>query len=1260
MAARAAGDFPAGTTIAGYRIERELGRGAMAVVCRAIQLNLERPVALKILTGDLAKNDEFVARFFNEARAAAQLSHPNIVQAYDAGVADGNIHYFAMEYVEGETLLTRILREGFLRPSVGLWIALDIGDALDYGWQTQRLTHGDIKPENIMLNSSGQTKLADFGLAKVAGHDYEGSEIMLTPLYAAPELIRGHRPKEDCRADIYSFGATVYHMFAGVPPFPGDDAKVVMKRHLNEPLTPLEERNPAISKSISDFVSHLLEKNPDDRPADWQEVKRKLKLLEQGLKVAKKLKHFKGGPVAQPILLKPPRPAGAASTNAGTTKSRATGTARRRNTTIMIMSGVAAVLFALLLFLAWQIVMPSGREPRPADTAALDVAQAEWDELSLKLARIKNPAECVDLLKAYAAKYDAVPAEYRERLDQYEQALKWRRTAEAVQQEQVKDTSPVPVEKPKAVQPRPTETKTKPKPSAPVKAQPPPSPPEKVQAVAVEERPAKSEEGVAKSAGSPPADVARQDDYVDYIAELSRLKYSPVRNLVPLIQKGMQWLEKYPEDTSENQMVSFVVKTMLPAVGEFQPRLVQKKDKLRGERLPGRLVKDDDRIKDVTASEILFEKRTEYGGMTSRRVPWSALDDPLYFTYLGKLAFGDASVPVDQQRPYLAVLLLCRAFQGFDAGLAAVSDSPERRMWGALRNDLERNVEEAKALVSWRQAQACLSRKEYMRADRLIAELKSGRTGVAARHSEEIIKLGEQCESYLPARQAADLVQQARDKSGDDPSAALVLLGIASTRYGNMDFPNKSDISGLLAKAVAEYSKNPQLESWLSSSPASFTPFANTVRSPGPGFWLAYAEAIAARADLPPRFQPAVGSLRGLGLLDLGEWRGALTLLATDKDLAVEKLPADLGASIWFGRGMVAERFGTNLVSPASVVGGIRGAFTTQKGASQAYPAVATAALLFDYGLLTDVSDIDVGEGLALGEVLKIECPPAYLPHKKRLLFAALSWMIESGRSNEAATALLNLTPGEGGVLSDCFTSEDTAFVKGIASYLANGTGLVIPERGVEEVVREYYYRLLISAAESGREGSRPLDGVLLDQAMAVGDGTLVTSGIGMIGASVCYDLVLLRVSRHMAAHEAELALDVVQRALNVRTEPALNAYYPVFCFLQAGLQALTGQNGQAAETLERLAGSFVANDVELALATSLRPDADSAKLRAKVKGDRMARFWLAWLQSTSRIGGDESAAGVEKAMEQLSEQSVSREQKRLTEGLRAFCSSRR
>ena len=247
-----------GSCVANYRIEREIGRGNMAVVYLATQLDLQRPVALKILTGRLAHDQDFVSRFLNEVRTAAALSHPNIVQAFSAGAVAADLHYFAMEYIEGETLHDRIGREHQLKAADLLPIALEIAGALDYGWTRQRLVHGDIKPENIMLSLKGESKLADFGLAKVNEHSFVGDGLMLTPLYAAPEMIRGQAAAHDCRPDIYSFGATLYHALAGQPPFPGTDPQEVMQRHLHEPPTPLGNFNPHLPERLAEFVTDQL------------------------------------------------------------------------------------------------------------------------------------------------------------------------------------------------------------------------------------------------------------------------------------------------------------------------------------------------------------------------------------------------------------------------------------------------------------------------------------------------------------------------------------------------------------------------------------------------------------------------------------------------------------------------------------------------------------------------------------------------------------------------------------------------------------------------------------------------------------------------------------------------------------------------------------------------------------------------------------------------------------------------------------------
>ena len=261
-----------GTLVNGYQIIREIGHGSTAVVYLAKQLDLGRNVALKILSTELAQNAEYVSRFINEARATATLSHQNIIQAIDAGVAPGNIYFFCMEYVDGESLMKKIQDNGPLPPDdVRTW-GLQIADALNYGFQTHTFTHGDIKPENILINSHNQAKLADFGLAKVEDHDFEGHELILTPLYASPELILGKRSKSDCRTDIYAFGATLYHALAGSPPYPGSLAKEVMEKQLHEPLEPLVHRNPDVPLIYSELISQMLAKDPEARIQNWSAI----------------------------------------------------------------------------------------------------------------------------------------------------------------------------------------------------------------------------------------------------------------------------------------------------------------------------------------------------------------------------------------------------------------------------------------------------------------------------------------------------------------------------------------------------------------------------------------------------------------------------------------------------------------------------------------------------------------------------------------------------------------------------------------------------------------------------------------------------------------------------------------------------------------------------------------------------------------------------------------------------------------------------
>ena len=264
--------LPPGTVVAGFRIENEIGRGGMGVVYRATQMNLLRPIALKILSDELSSDAAFVETFFHEARSAASLSHPNIVQAYDAGVTREGIYYFAMEYIDGETLEVKLNRSGPLSPLSAFQLALKMSAALGYAWKVRRMCHGDIKPDNILVSSSGDVKLADLGLAKSMYEESVKRDVMVTPLYAAPEIICGKVTSANLASDIYSFGAALYHVTVGEPPFKSEKIEEIYRRHLSEAPIPPSERNREIPEALSAVILAMLEKEPGKRPASWDEV----------------------------------------------------------------------------------------------------------------------------------------------------------------------------------------------------------------------------------------------------------------------------------------------------------------------------------------------------------------------------------------------------------------------------------------------------------------------------------------------------------------------------------------------------------------------------------------------------------------------------------------------------------------------------------------------------------------------------------------------------------------------------------------------------------------------------------------------------------------------------------------------------------------------------------------------------------------------------------------------------------------------------
>ena len=267
------------TVIAGFKIIKELGRGSNGVVYLAEQTSLNRQVALKILPDAKAEDPKFVKDFLKEARAVARLNHHNIIQVYDAGVTANGIYFLAMELVSGKSIEDIILSKGALKPKNAVKIMLELARALEYSWRKEHLFHGDIKPDNVMIRKDGQTKLADFGLAKTI-FDEKSEQIMATPMYAPPEVIRAEHKKINFKSDMYSFGVTFYEMLYGTPPFNEGDCQKVMSMHLRQHHKPLIELMPEIDKSLSDLIDKMLKKSPKQRPANWIDVVESLEAIQ--------------------------------------------------------------------------------------------------------------------------------------------------------------------------------------------------------------------------------------------------------------------------------------------------------------------------------------------------------------------------------------------------------------------------------------------------------------------------------------------------------------------------------------------------------------------------------------------------------------------------------------------------------------------------------------------------------------------------------------------------------------------------------------------------------------------------------------------------------------------------------------------------------------------------------------------------------------------------------------------------------------------
>ncbi len=259
-----------GMKVAGYEIIRRLGAGGMGEVWLANQTAMGRKVALKILSPALTSDQDFVNRFLKEIQTAAKLEHTNIVTAFDAGV-DGKIYYLAMSYVDGVLLDDLLTIDKRIPEKEALRIVRCIADALNYSWNDFQMLHRDIKPANIMLDNKKIPKLMDMGISKSLSEE-KGltmtGMIVGTPYYMSPEQAQADAGI-DCRADIYSLGATLYHMVTGEVPYDATTSMAILMKHMAEPFPPPQDKNPELSDACAVLLEVMMAKRPENRPVDW-------------------------------------------------------------------------------------------------------------------------------------------------------------------------------------------------------------------------------------------------------------------------------------------------------------------------------------------------------------------------------------------------------------------------------------------------------------------------------------------------------------------------------------------------------------------------------------------------------------------------------------------------------------------------------------------------------------------------------------------------------------------------------------------------------------------------------------------------------------------------------------------------------------------------------------------------------------------------------------------------------------------------------
>jgi beta-lactam-binding protein with PASTA domain/tRNA A-37 threonylcarbamoyl transferase component Bud32 len=386
-----------------YRVRARIARGGMATVYVATDLRLERRVALKVMHGHLSDDTVFQSRFIQEARAAARLADPHVVNVFDQG-QDGDMAYLVMEYLPGITL-RELLRE---QRRLTVAQAVSILDAILSGLAAAHragIVHRDVKPENVLLAEDGRIKIGDFGLARATtANTATGAQLLGTIAYLAPELVT--RGTADARSDIYALGIMLYEMLTGEQPYKGEQPMQIAFQHATDSVPRPSVKNPGVPEPLDELVLWATEKDPDDRPVDAREMLERLREIERDLAITPVVTRTapigalrdEGIPSGELTAVIPTT--GAVPTRAVEEVDNATRLRRamkRRQTKGAWIVAVVVLLAALAAGLGWWFGSGPGSMVAVADVSGLTFAQAQERLAEDSLVAVERGQSSIDV-----------------------------------------------------------------------------------------------------------------------------------------------------------------------------------------------------------------------------------------------------------------------------------------------------------------------------------------------------------------------------------------------------------------------------------------------------------------------------------------------------------------------------------------------------------------------------------------------------------------------------------------------------------------------------------------------------------------------------------------------------------------------------------------------------------------------------------------------------------------------------------------------